>query len=68
MERPNMSGERRTPVFARENLPPGFAMDGPVILEEKTSTVVVEPDWRLLVNEAGNLLLLRSRIILGEQS
>lgn len=63
-----LSGEKLTPVFARENLPPGFAMDGPVIIEEKTSTVVVEPGWRLLVDDAGNLLLLRSKFILGEQS
>ena len=52
-----LSGEKLTPVFAREKLPPGFAMDGPVIIEEKTSTVVIEPGWRLSVDDAGNLLL-----------
>jgi N-methylhydantoinase A/oxoprolinase/acetone carboxylase beta subunit len=38
-------------------LPPGFAIDGPVIIEEKTSTVVAEPGWKLPVDDAGNLLL-----------
>lgn len=55
-----LSGEKLTPVFAREDLPPGFAMSGPVIIEEKTSTVVIEPGWRLSVDDAGNLLLQRS--------
>lgn len=52
-----LAGLHSTPVFERENLPPGFALTGPVIIEEKTSTVVVEPGWRLAVDDAGNLLL-----------
>jgi N-methylhydantoinase A/oxoprolinase/acetone carboxylase beta subunit len=53
----NLSGDHRTPAFAREKLPPGFAMAGPVIIEEKTSTVVAEPGWRMAVDDGGNLLL-----------
>ncbi|MGZ8446129.1 MAG: hydantoinase/oxoprolinase family protein [Candidatus Binatia bacterium] len=59
-ERRNVSflaGSHLTPVFEREKLPPGFAIDGPVIIEEKTSTVVAEPGWQLSVDDAGNLLL-----------
>ena len=52
-----LSGEHLTPVFARDILPPGFAMNGPVIIEEKTSTVVIEPGWHFSVDHAGNLLL-----------
>jgi len=52
-----LSGTHLTPVLEREKLPPGFAMDGPVIIEEKTSTVVVEPGWKLTVDDGGNLLL-----------
>jgi N-methylhydantoinase A len=52
-----LSGEQITPVFARETLAPGFALSGPVIIEEKTSTVIVEPGWSLSVDEEGNLLL-----------
>jgi len=52
-----LAGSHSTPILEREKLPPGFAMDGPVIIEEKTSTVVVEPGWKLTVDEGGNLLL-----------
>jgi len=52
------AGALSTPVFDREKLSPGFAMDGPVIIEEKTTTVVVEPGWKLSVDDVGNLLLL----------
>jgi N-methylhydantoinase A len=52
-----LAGSYLTPVFEREKLPPGFAIDGPVIIEEKTSTVVAEPGWQLSVDEAGNLML-----------
>lgn len=54
-----LSGRYRTPIVARENLAPGFAMSGPVIIEEKTSTVVVEPEWQLSVDSSANLLLHR---------
>lgn len=54
-----ISGRHRTPILARENLAPAFAMNGPVIIEEKTSTVVVEPEWRLSVDGSGNLLMHR---------
>ena len=33
-------------VLAREMWPPGFALDGRVIVEEKASRVVIEPGWR----------------------
>jgi hypothetical protein len=32
-------------------------MAGPVILEEKTSTVLIEAVWHLSVDDAGNRLL-----------
>jgi len=51
------SGRRKTPVLDRKKLAPGFAMEGPVIIEEKTSTVVVEPEWRVSVDRQGNLVL-----------
>ena len=57
MKYSNLCGEDRVPVIDREKLSPGFAIDGPVIIEEKTSTVVAEPGWQLSVDDAGNLLL-----------
>lgn len=54
-----LTGRHRTPILSREKLAPGFAMNGPVIIEEKTSTVVVEPEWNMMVDGQGNLFLTR---------
>ncbi|MDE0028034.1 MAG: hydantoinase/oxoprolinase family protein, partial [Deltaproteobacteria bacterium] len=40
-----LDGVHDVPVFGRDDLAPGAALDGPVIVEEKTSTTVVEPGW-----------------------
>ena len=52
-------GPHDVPVFRRDDLPPGAALNGPVIVEEKTSTTVVEPGWTLQVDPEGNLDLTR---------
>lgn len=52
-----LAGEHETPIFERDGLAIGAELQGPLIIEERTSTVVVEPGWRLLVDEEGNLLL-----------
>ena len=54
-------GPHDVPVFRRDDLPPGAALTGPVIIEEKTSTTVVEPGWALRVDREGNLDLTRAR-------
>lgn len=55
-----MAGEDRdTPVYRRDALTPGIAVDGPAILLEDTGTTVVEPGWRASVDAAANLLLER---------
>ena len=48
-------GPHDVPVFRRDDLPRGAALAGPVIIEEKTSTTVVEPGWALRVDPEGNL-------------
>jgi N-methylhydantoinase A len=37
----------------------GEAMDGPIIIEEATATVVVPPGWRARCDERGNVVLRR---------
>ena len=55
-----MAGEDHdTPVYRREALTPGVAVDGPAVLLEDTGTTVVEPGWRASVDAAANLLLER---------
>src|SRR5699024_287364 len=57
-----MDGQLRadTPVYRRDQLAAGQRIDGPAILIEPNSTVVVEPGWRAALNRHGHLLLERA--------
>ena len=48
-----------TPVFDREALTPGAAIDGPAIIREAVATTIVEPGWRASFTERGDLVLER---------
>jgi N-methylhydantoinase A len=43
-----------TPVYLGETLAAGTRLDGPIIVEEPTSTIVVPPGTALRVSDAGN--------------
>jgi 5-oxoprolinase (ATP-hydrolysing) len=47
------------PLFRREELAPGQAVDGPAIIAEANATTVVEPEWRAEVTPLDHLLLKR---------
>lgn len=49
------SGWADTPVYTRELLLAGNAIDGPALIEEHASTTVVQPGDSLRVDELGNL-------------
>jgi N-methylhydantoinase A len=49
----------RTPVFDRLSLAPGQRIPGPVIVEERETTVFVLPGWDLAVDPDGNLIATR---------
>ena len=53
--------EHETAVFARSDLQPGDEINGPAIVCEPTSTVVIEPDWTANVRERGELVLTDRR-------
>ncbi|MFW5926498.1 MAG: hydantoinase B/oxoprolinase family protein, partial [Wenzhouxiangella sp.] len=55
----------RTPVYRREHLAPDQPIDGPAILIEDNSTIVVEPGWRAELNRRGHLLLRRAESLPG---
>jgi N-methylhydantoinase A len=44
-----------TPVFRRNDLDPGAALEGPAIIEEQTSTTVLAPGQRATVDEYANI-------------
>jgi len=52
---------RTVPVFERADLLPGMRLRGPAIISEQTGTIVVEPEWKLEVNDSLQLLLSRSK-------
>jgi len=59
-------GFQTTPVFSRNRLAAGAYVEGPAIIEEAESTVVVGPRARVEVDEAGNLVMrLNSKRALG---
>jgi len=53
---------RETPVYRREALPSGATLDGPAIVLESTSTIVIEVGWQAQVAANADLLLHRREI------
>lgn len=51
---------RDTAVYRRSELPAGFSQEGPMILEDRESTIVVGPDAHARIDADGNLLMTLS--------
>jgi N-methylhydantoinase A len=54
---PEKDGFAAVPVYDRYRLDPGAAFDGPAVVEERESTVIVGPDSRAEVDEWRNLIV-----------
>ena len=52
-------GWAQVDLFPRAGLRPGHAVDGPAVITEELATTVVEPGWRAVVSDRGDLLLSR---------
>lgn len=50
----------RTPVYAGELLGSGASIKGPAIIEEETTTIVVQPGWRAKLDASGSYFLKSS--------
>ncbi len=50
-------GWRDTPVYRRTRIPLGASFDGPAIVEQLDTTIVVEPDSRVDADDLGNLII-----------
>ena len=48
------------PLYRREDLAPGVALEGPAIIAEANATTVVEPGWRAGVTRLNHLVLERT--------
>jgi N-methylhydantoinase A/oxoprolinase/acetone carboxylase beta subunit len=51
------SGYITAKVYERHALPLGTLVEGPAIIEQSDTTIVVEPGWRAEVGKDGNLLI-----------
>jgi len=54
---------RDVPKYERKNLSPGAVIKGPVLIFDKHSTTVVEPDWKVIVDQSGSLILKKAQKI-----
>jgi N-methylhydantoinase A len=54
---PELGGYHDTPVYNRYALLPGAGFNGPAIVEERESTVIVGPDCRFSIDEQLNLVV-----------
>jgi N-methylhydantoinase A len=54
---PEEDGFAAVPVYDRYRLDPGAAFEGPAVVEERESTVIVGPDSRAEVDGSRNLIV-----------
>lgn len=50
-------GWRSTPIYRRDRLPPGLELEGPAILEQLDTTIVLEPGDVATTDRQGNLVV-----------
>jgi N-methylhydantoinase A len=48
-----------TPVYARRELACDQSVDGPAIIEERETTIVILPGWRATVNRTGCIMAVK---------
>jgi N-methylhydantoinase A len=46
-----------TPIYRRQHLAPGSCLDGPAVIEQLDTTIVVEPGNRAHTDDLGNLII-----------
>ncbi len=51
------------PVYLREEMRPGDAVDGPAIIAERNSTTVIEPGWRAQITPTNDMLMTRTQAL-----
>lgn len=48
---------KKTPIFDGQLLGAGDVIDGPAVIEEPTTTVVIQPDWSCRLDESGTYVI-----------
>lgn len=55
------SGWTDCPIYRRENISPGNVVNGPAVIEEYGSTIVVAARWTVIADKYGNLIMETER-------
>ncbi|MFT5604300.1 MAG: N-methylhydantoinase A [Paracoccaceae bacterium] len=53
-------GFAETPIFSGPDLQPGDMINGPAIIEEVFTTIVVYPGWKAVLDDAGDYVLINT--------
>ena len=53
----DVDGIHETPVLERDDLPSGFTAEGPLVIEEETTTGLVHPGQTVEIDRHGNLVI-----------
>ena len=51
----------KTPVYDGGMLGAGATIAGPAIIEEVTTTIVIEPDWKAVLDQSGSYVITRKK-------
>jgi N-methylhydantoinase A len=51
----------RTPIYDGARLGAGASIAGPAIIEEVTTTIVIEPGWKALLDASGSYVITRKK-------
>lgn len=54
---PEKGGFIEVPVYDRNKLAEGNELEGPAIVEERITTVIVHPGWKLKIDAYGNIVM-----------
>lgn len=62
------SGLKDTPVYARSSLRVGTSLNGPAVIEERETTIVIQPGWQASVDRHGCIFATREERNRGQHS
>jgi N-methylhydantoinase A len=62
------SGLKDTPVYVRSSLRSGKSINGPAIIEERETTIVILPGWEASIDRHGCIFATREEQNLGQHS
>ena len=53
--------EYETKIYARHNIRVNESFDGPAVIEESTATTVIPPNYSIIKDEFGNIIITKDK-------